>query len=113
MAYSHGKNDGQMPIGVITMALVIFYNDTGIWDRLSLLDPGLWWVIVVSALAISVGTTMGGWRVIKTVGIRVTTLRPVHGFTTHVAAATVIEIGSHFGMPVSTTHCVSASVMGG
>ncbi len=112
MAYSHGKNDGQMPIGVITMALVIFYNDTGIWDRLSLLDPGLWWVIVVSALAISVGTTMGGWRVIKTVGIRVTTLRPVHGFTTHVAAATVIEIGSHFGMPVSTTHCVSASVMG-
>jgi len=112
MAYSHGKNDGQMPIGVITMALVIFYNDTGIWDRLSLLDPGLWWVIVISALAISAGTAMGGWRVIKTVGIRVTTLRPVHGFTTHVAAASVIEVASHFGMPVSTTHCVTASVMG-
>ncbi len=112
MAYSHGKNDGQMPIGVITMALVIFYKDTGIWDRLSLLDPNLWWVIVISALAISSGMAMGGWRVIKTVGIRVTTLRPVHGFTTHVAAATVIEIASHFGMPVSTTHCVSASVMG-
>ena len=112
MAYSHGKNDGQMPIGVITMALVIFYNDTGIWDRLSILDPNLWWVILISAMAISAGTAMGGWRVIKTVGMRVTTLRPVHGFATHVAAATVIEVASHFGIPVSTTHCVSASVMG-
>jgi len=112
MAYSHGKNDGQMPIGVITMALVIFYHDTTIWDRLSLLYPNLWWVIVVSALAISSGMAMGGWRVIKTVGMRMTTLRPVHGFTTHFSAATVIETASHFGIPVSTTHCVSASVMG-
>ncbi|MFC1911541.1 anion permease [Chloroflexota bacterium] len=112
MAYSHGKNDGQMPIGVITMALVIFYQDTSLWDRLSILDPNLWWVIVLSALAISSGIAMGGWRVIKTVGMRLTILRPVHGFTTHVAAATVIEVASHFGIPVSTTHCVSASVMG-
>jgi len=112
MAYSHGKNDGQMPIGVITMALVIFYQDSSIWDRLSILDPNLWWVILISALAISAGTAMGGWRVIKTVGMRVTTLRPVHGFATHAAAATVIEVASHFGIPVSTTHCVSASVMG-
>jgi len=112
MAYSHGKNDGQMPIGVITMALVIFYNDTSLWDRLSILDPFLWWVIVVSALAISAGTAMGGWRVIKTMGMRVTTLRPIQGFTTHVAAATVIEIASHFGIPVSTTHLISASTMG-
>jgi len=112
MAYSHGKNDGQMPIGVITMALVIFYNDTSIWDRLSILDPNLWWVIFISAMAISAGTAMGGWRVIKTVGMRVTTLRPVHGFATHAAAATVIEVASHFGIPVSTTHCVTTSVMG-
>ena len=112
MAYSHGKNDGQMPIGVITMALVIYYHDTTIWDRLSLLNSELWWVIVISSLAISSGMAMGGWRVIKTVGMRMTTLRPVHGFTTHAAAATIIEIASHQGMPVSTTHCVSASVMG-
>ncbi|TET67897.1 MAG: inorganic phosphate transporter [Dehalococcoidia bacterium] len=112
MAYSHGKNDGQMPIGVITMALVIYYHDTSIWDRLSLLDPNLWWVIVISALAISSGMAMGGWRVIRTVGMRMTTLRPVHGFTTHLAAATVIETASHLGIPVSTTHCVAASVMG-
>lgn len=112
MAYSHGKNDGQMPIGVITMALVIFHNDVGIWDRLSILSPELWWVIVVSGLGISVGTAMGGWRVIKTMGVKVTTLRPVQGFATHTAAATVIEVASHFGIPVSTTHLISASTMG-
>jgi PiT family inorganic phosphate transporter len=118
MAYSHGKNDGQMPIGVITMTLVIFYNDASLWDRLSLLSPNLWWVIGISALAISAGTAMGGWRVIKTIGLRVTTLRPVHGFAAHASAATVIEIASHgafigpWGIPVSTTHCISASIMG-
>ncbi|HUV56468.1 MAG TPA: inorganic phosphate transporter [Dehalococcoidales bacterium] len=118
MAYSHGKNDGQMPIGVITMALVIFYNDASLWDRLSIFNPNLWWVIVISALAISAGTALGGWRVIKTVGMRVTTLRPVHGFAAQASAATVIEIASHgafmgqWGIPVSTTHCINASIMG-
>jgi len=112
MAYSHGKNDGQMPIGVIVMALVIYYQDPSIWDRLSLLDSDLWWVIVLAAFAISAGTAMGGRRVIKTIGMRMTSLRPVHGFATHFAAAAVIESASHLGIPVSTTHCVSASVMG-
>jgi PiT family inorganic phosphate transporter len=112
MAYSHGKNDGQMPIGVIAMAMVIFYNDPGIWDRLSILSPETWWIIVVPALAISAGTAMGGWRVIKTMGMKVTKLRPVQGFTTQAAAATVIEVASHFGVPVSTTHLISASTMG-
>ncbi|HEY51119.1 MAG TPA: inorganic phosphate transporter [Dehalococcoidia bacterium] len=112
MAYSHGKNDGQMPIGVITMALVIHYNDTGIWEHLSLLSPETWWVIVVSASAISFGVALGGRRVVRTIGMRMTALRPVQGFSTHLAAATVIETASHLGIPVSTTHCVSASVMG-
>ncbi len=112
MAYSHGKNDGQMPIGVIAMALVIFHSDTGLWDRLSVLSADTWWVIVVPALAISAGTAMGGWRVIKTIGMKVTTLRPVQGFTTQAAAATVIEVASYLGIPVSTTHLISASTMG-
>lgn len=112
MAYSHGKNDGQMPIGVITMALVIFYNDTSLWDRLSLLSADTWWIIVISALSISAGTAIGGRRVIKTLGLQVTTLRPVHGFAAEASAATVIELASHFGIPVSTTHCISASIMG-
>jgi len=106
VAYSHGKNDGQMPIGVITMALVIFYNDTSLWDKIP------WWVIIISALAISSGMAIGGWRVIKTVGMRVTTLRPVQGFAAQASAATVIEVASHLGIPVSTTHCISSSIMG-
>jgi len=106
VAYSHGKNDGQMPIGVITMALVIFYNDTSLWDKIP------WWVIIISALAISSGMAIGGWRVIKTVGMRVTTLRPVHGFAAQASAATVIEVASHLAIPVSTTHCISSSIMG-
>jgi len=112
VAYSHGKNDGQMPIGVITMALVIYYNDTSLWDRLSLLDSGTWWIIVISALAISSGMAIGGWRVIKTVGMRITTLRPVHGFAAQTSAAAVIEVASQLGIPVSTTHCISSSIMG-
>ena len=112
MAYSHGKNDGQMPIGLMTMALVAFYRDTSLWDRLSLFDPNTWWIIVVSAASISLGTAIGGWRVIQTLGLRITALRPVHGFAAESAAATVIEVASHFGIPVSTTHCISSSIMG-
>jgi len=112
LAYSHGKNDGQMPIGIITMALVIFYKDDSLWNRLSLLDADTWWIIVISALAISLGSAMGGWRVIKTVGFRITALQPIHGFVADASAATVIEIASRLGIPVSTTHCATAAVMG-
>ena len=106
VAYSHGKNDGQMPIGVITMALVIYTGQASLWDNIP------WWIIVTSALAISLGTAVGGWRVIKTIGMKITTLRPVHGFAAQTSAATVIEAASHFGIPVSTTHCISTSIMG-
>jgi len=109
-AYTHGKNDGQMPIGVITMALVIYHGQPGLWDQLPYGD--LWWVVVLSALAISSGMAIGGWRVIRTLGMRVTTLRPIHGFAAQASAATVIEVASHFGIPVSTTHCISSSIMG-
>jgi len=112
LAYSHGKNDGQMPIGVITMALVIYSGDAGWWDRLSLWDPIGRYIIIISALAISSGTAIGGWRVIRTLGLRVTSLQPVHGFATQASAAMVIEVASNFGIPVSTTHCVSSSIMG-
>ena len=106
MAYSHGKNDGQMPIGIITMAFVLYTGQTEIWGNIP------WWIIIVSALSISMGTAVGGWRVIKTLGMRVTTLRPVHGFAAEASAASVIEIASHLGIPVSTTHCISTSIMG-
>jgi len=112
MAYSHGKNDGQMPMGIMVMALVFFYDDPGLWDRLSLFSADTWWIVVISALSISFGTAVGGWRVIKTIGMRITTLRPVHGFAAQTAAASVIEMASHLGIPVSTTHCISSSIMG-
>jgi PiT family inorganic phosphate transporter len=112
MAYSHGKNDGQMPMGIMVMALVLFNNDPGLWERLSLFNADTWWIILISALSISFGTAIGGWRVIKTIGMRVTTLRPVHGFAAQTAAASIIEVASHLGIPVSTTHCISTSVMG-
>jgi len=112
-AYTHGKNDGQMPIGVMTMALAIYYQGIGqfgradaVWDNIP------WWIIIISALAISSGTAVGGWRVIKTLAMRVTTLRPVHGFAAQTSAATVIEVASQLGIPVSTTHCISSSIMG-
>jgi len=112
VAYAHGKNDGQMPVGIITMALVTYYGDPSKWDKLSITDPSMWWVIVLSALAISSGMALGGRRVIKTVGMKVTTLRPIQGFTAQASAAIVIESASHLGIPVSTTHCVSSSIMG-
>ena len=106
LAYSHGKNDGQMPIGVITMALVIYTGRVELWDKIP------FWVIIVSALAISLGIAIGGWRVIKTVGMKITTMQPIHGFATDATAATVIEMASRLGIPVSTTHCATAAVMG-
>jgi len=106
LAYSHGKNDGQMPIGVITMALVIHTGQVELWDNIPL------WVIIVSAVAISLGTAIGGWRVIRTVGVKITALQPVHGFATQASAAAVIEIASRLGIPVSTTHCATAATMG-
>jgi len=106
LAYSHGKNDGQMPIGVITMALMIYTGRVELWDNIP------WWVIIVSALAISSGIAMGGWRVIRTVGVKITALQPIHGFATQASAATVIEIASRLGIPVSTTHCATAATMG-
>ncbi|UCB43191.1 MAG: inorganic phosphate transporter [Dehalococcoidales bacterium] len=106
MAYSHGKNDGQMPIGVITMGFVIYSGNIDLWNNVP------FWIIIVSALAISTGTAIGGWRVIRTLGTRVTLLRPVHGFAAEASAATVIELASHYGIPVSTTHCISSSIMG-
>ncbi|MBL7124537.1 MAG: inorganic phosphate transporter [Dehalococcoidales bacterium] len=106
LAYSLGKNNGQMPIGVIMMVLVIHTGQASLWDNIP------WWVIVVSSLAISSGTAIGGWRVIKTMGMKITALEPIHGFAADLSAASVIEVASHFGIPVSTTHCSSAAIMG-
>ena len=106
MAYAHGKNDGQMPIGVMVMALVVYSGRSEYWDHIP------WGIIIACASAISLGTAIGGWRVIRTVGTRITKLDPVHGFAAESSAAAVIELASWLGIPVSTTHCISSSIMG-
>lgn len=104
LAYSHGKNDGQMPIGLMAMGLMAFHGTT------EFVIP--FWTILVAALSISLGTAVGGRRVIRTLGSQVTTLKPESGFAAEASAATLIEIASRLGLPVSTTHCISSTVMG-
>ncbi len=107
LAYAHGNNDGQMPIALMMMGLVLYKGDSGYWDN----DPPFG-IIIAAAAAISLGTALGGWRVIKTVGFKVTKLDPPHGFASDLSAAAVIEGASQLGIPVSTTHCSVSSVMG-
>ncbi|MDD4876591.1 MAG: inorganic phosphate transporter, partial [Dehalococcoidales bacterium] len=106
LAYSHGKNDGQMPIGIITMAMVVYTGEMSLWDNIP------FWIIITSALSISTGIAIGGWRVVRTMGMKVTNLQPVHGFAAQASAAAVIEAASIVGIPVSTTHCASTAIMG-
>jgi inorganic phosphate transporter, PiT family len=101
---SHGTNDAQKTMGVITLALVA----GGVIP-----EPIVpLWVILVAASAISLGTAAGGWRIIRTMGQRVVKLDPVHGFAAETTAATIIIGASHFGMPVSTTHVISSAIIG-
>jgi inorganic phosphate transporter, PiT family len=104
MAFSHGSNDAQKTMGIMTLALVT----AGVIPefRVPL------WVILAAATAISLGTAAGGWRIIKTMGSRVVKLDPVHGFAAETTAATVIFAASQLGMPVSTTHVISSAIMG-
>jgi PiT family inorganic phosphate transporter len=104
MALSHGSNDAQKTMGIMTLAL---YTSGQIHDKVVPV-----WVILIAATAMSLGTAAGGWRIMKTMGQRVVKLDPVHGFAAETAAASIILGASHFGMPVSTTHVISSSIMG-
>src|SRR5262245_48592898 len=104
MAFSHGSNDAQKTMGIITLSLVA----GGVLHELTV--P--LWVILVSASAISLGTAAGGWRIIRTMGQRVVKLDPVHGFAAETTAATIIIGASQLGVPVSTTHVISAAIIG-
>jgi PiT family inorganic phosphate transporter len=104
LAFSHGSNDAQKTMGIITLALF----SAGLLPTVAVPD----WVILVSATALSLGTAFGGWRIIHTMGQRVAKLEPVHGFAAQTTAATIILGAAHFGMPVSTTHVISAAIMG-
>ncbi len=104
MAFSHGSNDGQKFMGAFTLALVLgnvlpeFIIPT--------------WVIFLCAATMAVGTLTGGWRIIKTMGMRITKLEPYQGFAAEMAAATTITIASRLGIPLSTTHTISTAIVG-
>ena len=104
MAYSHGSNDGQKFIGVF--ALTLFLG--GVSNEFSI--PG--WIILVCALMMGAGTAVGGWRIIRTMGLRLTRLEPVHGFCAETGAALTIELASQLGIPLSTTHTINTAIVG-
>lgn len=107
VAFSHGSNDAQKTMGVITAA-VLAYQGTKVSAKFQVPI----WVIILSATAMGLGTSFGGWRIIRTMGMRIVKLRPIDGFAAEAASATVIFSASHFGLPVSTTHVIAGSVMG-
>ena len=106
VAFSHGTNDAQKTMGVITLALI----SGGFLSPKPFTVP--LWVIGSAGLSIALGTYVGGWRIIKTMGTKLVKIEPANGFTAQTVAACVIQGASHFGFPVSTTHVVTGSVMG-
>jgi inorganic phosphate transporter, PiT family len=106
LALSHGTNDAQKTMGIITLALIA-HGDIAP-DNFHVPD----WVVVSSATAIALGTYTGGWRIIRTLGTRIIKMDPAQGFAAQGAGAVVILASSHFGYPLSTTHTISGAVMG-
>jgi PiT family inorganic phosphate transporter len=118
LSYSHGGNDAQKTMGVIVGLLVSsqasFANETGWLHHFYLTDTNRipYWVEIGAYTAISLGTLFGGWRIVRTMGTRITKLRPVGGFCAETGGAAAIMIATHFGIPVSTTHTITGAIMG-
>lgn len=104
MAFAHGSNDGQKFMGVFTLALVIS-------GALPTFEIPLW-VIIICAMVMALGTLTGGWRIIQTMGMKLTRLETHQGFSAEIAAATTIEVATRFGIPVSTTHTITSAIVG-
>jgi PiT family inorganic phosphate transporter len=104
MAFGHGSNDAQKAMGIITMALLAA-------GKIQTLDVPTW-VVLTCALAMGFGTIFGGWKIIKTLGVKMLKLEPIHGFAAETSSAAIILVSSHFGLPVSTTHVVSTAILG-
>ncbi|ACO45163.1 inorganic phosphate transporter [Deinococcus deserti] len=104
MAFSHGGNDAQKAMGIMTFALSAYLGTQ--------VEVVPLWVILSAAIAMGLGTAMGGWRIIKTMGFKVVDLKPVDGFVAEASAAAVITAATQLGIPVSTTHTISSSIMG-
>jgi PiT family inorganic phosphate transporter len=118
LSYSHGGNDAQKTMGIIVGLLVSanssFANETGFLRHFYLPNNNSvpFWVEIGAYTAISLGTLFGGWRIVRTMGTRITKLRPVGGFCAETGGAIAIQVATHFGIPVSTTHTITGSIMG-
>lgn len=104
MALNHGRNDAQKSMGIIALALLLTYPQNGFEVPL--------WVKISCAVAMGLGTLSGGWRIIRTMGTKMVKLLPIHGFAAETTASIIIGSASHFGIPLSTTHVISTSIMG-
>jgi PiT family inorganic phosphate transporter len=127
MGFSHGSNDAQKTVGIITFALIVGAT-SGAFDPAhapawassikpelnakGLVDQAPTWVIVVCAVTMALGTAAGGWKIIRTMGHKMVKLQPVHGFAAETAAAITIHGASEMGIPLSTTHVISTSILG-
>lgn len=104
MAFSHGRNDAQKPMGVLTLALAVQFH----WTEVAV---PLWVIVSVAAVA-GLGVAAGGWRIIRTLAMRVTGLGVEQGFAAETSAATVLQLASELGVPVSTTHAITSAIVG-
>jgi inorganic phosphate transporter, PiT family len=120
MSFTHGTNDAQKTMGIMALTLFTATTRTHAFDHL----PG-WldflrapefkvyvWIKVACALTMACGTAVGGWRIIRTMGHKVVKMQPIHGFAAQTTAAGIIQVATHWGIPLSTTHVISASIMG-
>jgi PiT family inorganic phosphate transporter len=117
LSLAHGGNDAQKTMGIVVSLLVsvkpLMAMQTGIWHHLYVSGNDVpLWVELTAYTAISLGTLFGGWRIVHTMGSRITKLRPVGGFCAETGGALAITLASHFGIPVSTTHTITGSIVG-
>jgi PiT family inorganic phosphate transporter len=125
MGLMHGTNDAQKTMGIIALSLLAATQAGSLehlpnWLSFLYTPPPLkgqpleiaTWIKVLCALTMASGTAAGGWRIIRTLGHKMVKLRPVHGFAAETSSATVIWLATHWGIPVSTTHNISAAIMG-
>jgi len=118
LALSHGTNDAQKGMGIISLALIIFHGmSPKVMERIyQPMDQNVFyvpeWVILICSLALALGVSLGGWRIMKTLGTKLYKVRPVHGFSAQACSSSIIYLSSLFGFPVSTTQIVSSSILG-
>jgi PiT family inorganic phosphate transporter len=120
MSFSHGTNDAQKTMGIIALTLFTATTKTSAFEHLPswlefLRAPEFKvyvWIKVVCALTMAAGTAFGGWRIIRTLGHKMVKMQPIHGFAAQSTSAGIIQLATHWGIPLSTTHVISASIMG-